>query len=149
MTDEAEQVGVAGMEWMYLILADGAQVQNGKLYVLGGGWDRLQFPEYPKTLPVAIALGIRVPWGETNRQHTLEIRGLTADNDQELFRVDGQFETGRPPGTPAGMPMSFQATMQLPLHVPGPGQYYLRATIDGRHEHRVPYFAVQIPGVPG
>ena len=138
------------MQFLFVLLADGAQVQNGKLYVLGGGWDRLQFPEYPQTLPVAIALGIRVPWRETNRRHVFSLRALTADNDKELFKIEGEFETGRPPGIPAGMPQTFQAALSVPLHIQSPGQYYLRATIDGeKAEHTVPFFAVTVPSGPG
>jgi hypothetical protein len=29
----------------YLLVADGAQVVGGKLYLLGGGWDRLTVPD--------------------------------------------------------------------------------------------------------
>ena len=32
------------MEVDWLILADSAQVTGGKLYMLGGGWDRLTVP---------------------------------------------------------------------------------------------------------
>src|SRR5660397_182444 len=31
----------------YLLVADGAQVVGGKLYLLGGGWDRLTVPQLP------------------------------------------------------------------------------------------------------
>src|SRR5688500_2783040 len=87
----------------YMLLCDGAQVVGGKLYVLGGGWDRLAFPEYPQTIPVGVAMGVRVPWTETNRQHSFSIRALTSDADRELFQLAGGFEMGRPPGTPHGM----------------------------------------------
>lgn len=129
----------------YLILADGAQVVGGKLYVLGGGWDRVQFPEYPQTLPVGLAFGIRVPWRETNRRHQFALRGMTTDG-RELFKAEGEFEVGRPPGTPAGMPQRFQAAMRIPLHVPGPGQYTIEVEIDGHKRYELQYFAVQIPG---
>ena len=144
--DLARQEAVTDIRFEYLLLADGAQVQNGKLYVLGGGWDRLQFPDYPQTFPCGIAFGVRVPWTETNRRHTFAIRALTADNDRELFSLEGEFEVGRPPGIPAGMAQMFQGAVQVPLQIPEPGQYYLQATIDGdRAQQVVPYFAVQFP----
>lgn len=31
----------------YLLVADGAQVVGGKLYLLGDGWDRLVVPQLP------------------------------------------------------------------------------------------------------
>jgi len=129
----------------FLILADGAQVQNGKLYVLGGGWERLQFDTYPQTLPVGIALGVRVPWGETNRRHSFRVRGLNADGE-EIFSGQGEFELGRPPGLPKGMSQMFQVAMNLPLPVPAPGEYTVEATIDDGVARRLaPYFAVESP----
>jgi hypothetical protein len=130
----------------YLLLADGAQVQNGKLYVLGGGWERLQFETYPQTIPVGIALGVRVPWGETNRRHTFRIRGLNADGT-ELFGGQGEFELGRPPGLPDGMSQIFQVALTMPLPVPGPGHYSVEADVDdGQASRSIPYFAVQLGG---
>lgn len=137
---------ITRLEVEYLILADGAQVQNGKLYVLGGGWDRIQFPAYPRTVQAAIVLGVRVPWGETNRRHTFEITGRTADAHEDLFKAEGEFEVGRPPGTPEAMPQMFQVAMQLPINVPSPGTYEVVARIDGdKATKRRPFFAVQLP----
>jgi hypothetical protein len=144
---EEEPEGMT-LEVLYLILADGAQVQGGKLYVLGGGWDRVQLPEYPSSIPVGIALGVRVPWNQTNQRHTFRISGKNADETQELFEAEGEFEVGRPPGTPPGMPQMFQAAMRIPLQVPAPGQYIIEADIDdGKARRELPFFAVQIPRV--
>jgi hypothetical protein len=141
-----EENEITRLEVEYLILADGAQVQNGKLYVLGGGWDRIQFPSYPQTVQGALVLGVRVPWGEANRKHTFEISGRTADAHEELFKAEGGFEVGRPPGTPEGMPQMFQVAMQLRINVPAPGTYEVVARIDGdKAIRRRPFFAVQLP----
>jgi hypothetical protein len=132
----------------YLLLADGAQVQGGKLYVLGGGWDRLQFPTYPSRLTVGLAFGVRVPWNETNRKHSFVIRGMTTDGTDELFRAEGEFEVGRPPGVPQGMSQIFQMAATLPLNIPKPGTYVVEAKIDsGKAGRHLPFFAVQLQGV--
>jgi len=132
----------------YLLLADGAQVQNGKLYVLGGGWDRLQFPSYPSTLPIGLAFGVRVPWNETNRKHSFMLRGVSTDGDDEIFRAEGEFEVGRPPGVPQGMSQIFQMAASLPLNIAKPGTYGVEAEIDGGKARRhLPFFAVEIPGL--
>ena len=48
------------IEW--LILADGAQVVGNKLYLMGGGWDKLQINGgFPKQHATGIALAIKVP----------------------------------------------------------------------------------------
>ncbi|MEX1045799.1 MAG: hypothetical protein WD757_04890 [Actinomycetota bacterium] len=131
----------------YVILADGAQVQGGKLYVLGGGWDRIQFPDYPKSLPLGLAFGIRVPWTETNRKHTFRLRGVSADGNTNLFEGSGEFEMGRPAGFPEGMSQVFQVAMQIVLSVPSAGEYSIEATLDGdKASHAIPFYAVKTPG---
>lgn len=135
------------MQIEYLILADGAQVQGGKLFILGGGWDRVQFADYPQTLPLGLAFGIRVPWTETNRKHTFLLSGVSADRNTKLFEAGGEFEMGRPAGLPEAMSQVFQVAMQVPLMVPSPGQYSIEATLDGgKVNHSIPFFAVELPG---
>jgi len=134
---------IEGLSIEYLLLCDAAQVVGAKLYIMGGGWDRLQLAQYPATLPVAIAVGVRVQWTETNRRHRLLIRGLTSDHDRELFRAEGEFEVGRPPGTPHGMSQLFQVAMNVPLQIPEPGSYTLEASVDdGAAVHALPFLAV-------
>ncbi|HEY8447842.1 MAG TPA: hypothetical protein VIL01_12120 [Thermomicrobiales bacterium] len=57
------------------LLADAAQVVGGKLYILGGGWERLTVPELPLTRGFEIAVRVIVPWIETNRplQFTVQL----------------------------------------------------------------------------
>ncbi len=59
-----------GISLDYLLVADGADAVGGKLYLLGGGWDRLMVPQLPgpPAVPFAVALGINVPWNLTNRK---------------------------------------------------------------------------------
>ncbi|HEY7280611.1 MAG TPA: hypothetical protein VID47_03355 [Actinomycetota bacterium] len=143
MSDLPVEGGFAGLAVEYLLLCDAAQVVGAKLYVMGGGWDRVQLSQYPATLPVAIAAGVRVEWTETNRRHKLTIRGLSADADRELFKAEGEFEVGRPPGTPHGMSQLFQVAMNVPLQIPEPGSYTVEASIDdGAAIHSLPFLAV-------
>ena len=48
----------------------GGAVVNGKLYILGGAWNVLRFPEFPAQLIVGIAVAIDVDWNETNRRRS-------------------------------------------------------------------------------
>jgi len=143
VSDLGGEEAFAGLSFEYVMLCDSAQVVGAKLYVLGGGWDRIQLGQFPATLPVAIAVGVRVQWTETNRRHRLVIRGLSADADRELFKAEGEFEVGRPPGTPHGMSQLFQVAMNVPLQLPEPGSYTVEATIDeGAAVHSLPFLAV-------
>ncbi|MFL5798146.1 MAG: DUF6941 family protein [Actinomycetota bacterium] len=137
----------AGLTIEYLLLCDAAQVVSAKLYVMGGGWDRVQLPSYPATLPVSLAVGVRVEWTETNSRHKLVVRGMSEDADRELFRAEGEFEVGRPPGTPHGMSQLFQVAMNVPLQLPEPGSYTIEASVDeGTVVRSFPFLAVSVPG---
>ena len=124
-----------------MLLADFAQVADGKLTVVGGGWSLTG----PDPTPFGIAILVHVPWDQANRRHTLRLELVDADgravttpgeNDGEpapiVFLDDIEFEVGRPagikPGTPLELPLAVNSG-PLPLE-PG-GRYEWRLTIDG------------------
>lgn len=120
-----------------LMLADSAQVAEGKLYLLGGGWTEIG----PQPCPFSIAGIIEVPWNLANQSHQfrLELIDLdgesvlvpTPDGEQPLF-IEGGFEVGRPPGTRAGTALPFLLAFNAgPVPLP-PGSYFeWRLLIDG------------------
>jgi hypothetical protein len=88
-----------------LLICDSAEALNGKLYIMGGGWNMLYAPQ----TPIRIALGvlIAVPWDETNQRREMRIELVTSDGEQ--VQVNGQevaanaeFDIGRPPGVKPG-----------------------------------------------
>jgi hypothetical protein len=90
------------MELGFILLTDASEAVNGKLYMVGGGWNVLRFPELPHDWSFGIALGIDVAWDETNRSHDLLLRIEDPDGVQLGNGLEGNFETGRPPGMPPG-----------------------------------------------
>lgn len=66
------------------LIADAAQVVDGKLYVLGGGWERLTVQQLPVTRTIEIATRVIVPWTETNRQLTFQLELVTEDGEALL-----------------------------------------------------------------
>jgi hypothetical protein len=115
-----------------MLLADAAQVAQGKLYILGGGWSVTG----PGPVPSAIAIKIDVPWDQANRQHRFEVALFDGDGqpvrvEEQPVMIGGQFETGRPPGIPPGTPLDVPLAIALgPLPL-GPGRYEWRCSIDG------------------
>jgi uncharacterized protein DUF6941 len=88
-----------------MLLCDRAQVAEGKLFVLGAGWNVVGagFP-----FPCEVAVLIEVPWTATNEKHdfVLTLRNedgeLVDRGDGNGIEIQGQFEVGRPPGVKPG-----------------------------------------------
>ena len=133
------------MEVEWLILADYAEIVGGKLYLMGGGWDRLMVNSgFPFTRPVGLAAAFRVPWNETNQPQNVEIEFQT-DDGESVGKVGAQFEVGRPPGMKAGQGQRFQLAANLPLALKAPGSYVIVARVEGQEAGRVPFSVVAGP----
>lgn len=121
-----------------IFLADAAQVAEGKLSVLGGGW---QTTTSPLTAPAGVALIIQIPWDETNRKHRFKLELLTADGKPVLLPtgpnafapilIGQEFEVGRPPGIKQGSPINMPWAVQLgPMPLPPDESFEWKLTID-------------------
>lgn len=119
------------------LLADSAQVQSGKLYILGGGWNFTG----PQPGPGAIAGIIHVGWNETNQDHVLAF-GLVRDDGEPFMvptpmgpqplRVEMKFQIGKPPGVPAGSELNVPFAFNLgPLPFESGRRYEWRPKLDG------------------
>jgi hypothetical protein len=121
-----------------MLLADYAQVADGKLTVVGGGWSLTG----PEMVPFGIALLIQVPWDRANQRHVMRLELVDADGQPVIVETDEEgehplvffddlaFEVGRPPGLKPGTYLDFPVAVNsapLPLE---PGLYEWRLTID-------------------
>lgn len=128
-------------EWnVILMLCDAAEVADGKLFVLGGGWSLCG----PGTFVHALAIKLEVPWDQANRLHKLSTELVTEDGQavrvgdppSELqWRTD--FEVGRPPGLPGGTALDMPFAINLgPMDLPPDNGYSWVVKIDGSEVHR-------------
>jgi len=112
-----------------ILLADAAQAVENKLFILGGGWSITG----PDPTPSAIALALKVPWDEANRQHALRLELLDSDGQPVLLPsplqgqpvvIESTFEVGRPAGMKPGTPIDLAMAVNLgPLPLPsGPSR---------------------------
>jgi hypothetical protein len=121
-----------------MMLADHAQVADGKLYISGGGW----VLGSPAGLTSAIALLFHVPWERTNHQTSFMLRLVDADGHQLSkqgpdgplpIEVGGTFEVGRPvsvrPGSEINVPFAISTGM---LQLPPGQQFSWQLEVDGR-----------------
>jgi hypothetical protein len=106
----------------FVLLADFAQTVNGKLTVVGAGWNILNAVEYPHQLPFGIGLGFLVPWAETNKKHAFTFV-IHQSEGMELAKGGGEFEVGRGAGIPSGMTQRVVIAVSGQVQVPESGTY--------------------------
>ena len=129
--DRIDEIGVD-----FLIVADAAQAVGGKLYVMGGGWSQLWLKEFPgrPAVPIAVALGLRVPWSRTNETFgfALELRDADGGRVGDEPAVSGRFEQGRPPGLTPGSDQRVLMAFPVGAVFPTPGRYRFEVVVDER-----------------
>src|SRR6266540_1014579 len=133
----------------FFILADHAEAVNGKLYLMGGGWDRIFVSDFNKSVDIAFALGVLVPWNATNMRHTIQITIEDLDRKQPVpFNLSAGFVTGRPPSITEGETQrALLALSDVSVKFDEPGAYQAIARIVGGHERRVEFRLVALPTV--
>lgn len=129
----------------FLLLTDHSEAVNGKVYVNGGGWNVLRFPELPQQWTFGIALGIDVGWDETNRPHDLLIRIEDPDGVQLGDALEGNFETGRPPGMPAGQDQRLVMSVGTTANFGTPGPHAAVVQVNGEELGRARFYLSEEP----
>ncbi|HUZ43489.1 MAG TPA: hypothetical protein VMU63_03730 [Acidimicrobiales bacterium] len=122
---------------MTMILCDSAQVADGKLYILGGGWSLTG----PDPAPSAIAMKLEIDWNEADSPHHWELYLEDADGHPVLvpgpegvtpIEVRGDFQVGRPPGLAPGSPIDLPLAVSVgPLPLEAGTRYAWRLVMDG------------------
>jgi hypothetical protein len=131
------------MPWhVTLLLADAAQAVDNKLYILGGGWSIAG----PQPTPSALAVHLKVPWDEANKQHRLRIELLDGDgipvvlgeqpeDQNQPLAFEGEFEVGRRPELIPGTPIDLSLALNITPFPLAPGKRYeWHLSIDGHHQ---------------
>jgi hypothetical protein len=126
-----------------MILCDAAQVNSGKLFILGGGWDNCG----PGLAMMGVAVLVRIPWELTNRKFKWDLKLVDADGNQVTLGpggpvgFEGGFEVGRPPGVPKGINL----TVPIAVNIGGvplkpSGSYSWDLFVDGARLGSAPFF---------
>lgn len=118
-----------------MMLADSAQLADGKLYILGGGWSITG----PDPTPSAVAIKLNIDRHEVDRVHHWELvledadgRPVLIGTDMQPVEIRGEFSVGAPKGVPEGTPVDFPIALGLPALPLLPGsRYQWRLFIDG------------------
>lgn len=128
----------------FLILADYGEVLGGKLYLMGGAWDRITVRDTTQPLRFCVALGLLVPWNATNQPHTFRVTLEDADGKPHGTLVESSFVTGRPPELSPGSNQRVVMAVNSLSSAPPAGEYAVVATVDGEERRRVAFTVLYV-----
>lgn len=137
------------MDLSTFLLADHAEAVNGKLYVVGGAWNRIAATQFPATHNhLSVAAVIHVPWEATNHPHSIELRLVDCDGAPVIPEpLQGKFEAGRPPGTRAGDEQLVVLVFNFDgLVFERPGSFEFHLLVDGDEKGLLRFDLVQPDG---
>jgi hypothetical protein len=122
-----------------MLLADSAQVADGKLFILGGGWSVTG----PDPTPAAVALKVSVDSHEFNQDHHWELfledadgRPVVLDTPEgpQPIEVRGQFNVPAPEAMPVGTPFDVPIAINFgPIPLAPASRFTWRLVVDGNH----------------
>lgn len=89
------------MELSFAFFADNATVPpDGKVYVMGGGFNTIALPQLPGRASFAVVAGFRFGSGDTSAVHRVELRFVDSDGKLVLPPATLQFQSQGPPPSP-------------------------------------------------
>jgi len=135
------------MELTSAMLCDAAQVQSGKLFILGGGFDTISVRSLPATHR-NLSLAMVAEVGPEDRQRDLELHISLVDEDGQAIGVEakGMLRVGAPPNLPPGSPSV--VPIVSPFHnitFPEAKGYAFVVSLDGEELARVRFRIIQVP----
>ncbi|MEI7654211.1 MAG: hypothetical protein WCJ82_02910 [Actinomycetota bacterium] len=118
-----------------MMLADAAQVADGKIYLLGGGWSVAG----PGFFTSAVAIKVEADWAEATRSYHWELLLEDADGRQVLvgeenqpIEVRGDFTVTPNGDIPVGAPIDIPLAINFgPLPLADGERYVWRFVVDG------------------
>ena len=126
----------------FLMLADRAEVLNGKLYVMGGGYDRRTIDNMDVPLTLSMVVGVLVPWNLTNQPHTIRLTLQTEDGTTVGQQVQGQLTVGRSAQAISGQMFRVMTVVNVTTPLPRLGAYRVIATLDNGDSKAATFYAV-------
>ena len=138
-------IQIEQVEIDFLMLADRAEVINGKIYMMGGAWDRQQIADFTKPTTISMVVGVVVPWTLTNEPHSVHIFIEHEDGSKLEPQISGVVTVGRPLNATRGQ--KFRAVVPITAQwiLRGPGTYRVVASLQDGQDKRTVFYAQQSP----
>jgi len=130
----------------FVVVADHAAAESGKLYMNGGLWTEIGRPVIPgQPVPpsaFSIAVAVSIPWDDTSRQIPFAIT-VEDEDGGKMFEFRNPVVTGRPPQARPGTTQHWLLAVQVNAPFPKAGGYRAIATLEGGRDVRSWSFAVR------
>jgi hypothetical protein len=95
----------------FRIVSKHAEVLQGQLYLMDGGWDRVGIADFSRSFRASLAVSVLAPWTDSNENIPLT-EGMEADDGTALGQsVTVNITVGRPSGAIPGQ--FFRAIMAI------------------------------------
>lgn len=135
------------MNLSYALLADYAQVENGKVYIVGGGITILWRSDYPAPLGITAVVGFSYNNVEAGSTRDFRLQVNDADGNALAPPLEFQFVLpARSEGLPTSVPLEAVFTINLASNVPlipSPGNYVIEVMADSNHQASLPFAAAE------
>ena len=126
----------------FLLLADRAEISGGKLYMMGGCWDRVQLPTLDATAMLGAGVALRVLVAlEDTATHTVTLSVVGPENPTV---IPNQFQFLRSAEVPADQPSPLAVLLAAECFfgIKAPGVHRLRATVDGGDSNETQFLVI-------
>lgn len=133
----------------FVILADRAEAVNGRLYMMGGGFDRLLVADFEQPVEFSIAVGVLVPWTAANVQHQLAVTLQHEDGRPVQPPLEIGVNVGRPPIAIPGQAFRTMIAIQGMFKLLGAGAYCVGAQINDQPAQRAVFYATPRQEIQG
>jgi uncharacterized protein DUF6941 len=130
------------LELEFLLVGEAADNANGKLYVIGGGWNQIQSPVFPTIARCGIAVSVLVP----TPVEPLAVKIHYSDTAKTMSL---EMENKLQPGVPRlGAKLPSRQRIFVVINgnfpVPKPGHYEITASLPDGQSKTVSFEATQI-----
>jgi hypothetical protein len=139
------------MELDFALLADAAQVVEGKTYILGGGATILWRENYPAPLGFVLVCQLTHDRSEAGSEHEFRLRVRDVDGNPVLPETHGRVRLGSPSDdVPPDVPIAAPVVMLMPAApvLQRPGAYAVDLVLDGQHVKSLPFAVARPPTAP-
>jgi len=143
MTETGDLIDYLEIE--FLLLADHAEAVNGKLYLMGGGWDRRAVGDFRQPQAFSVSLGVLIPWSQTNRPIPLSMALTDADGQSIAPPFQTTVVVGRPANATPGQKLRYMLSINFQMVLPRAGTYVVEARLAETLSRRITFYADAVP----